>query len=767
MVYEKKKKLVKTDGRPSEHQCPMPGKMTPATVSPSSPPREVICPRKSSMPQSSTDSPYSYPIIEEPITATPPFIPWEQHGRRHDQRLRTIGMLLLSAVTVSVLLVVFTLLLTGPHTARITREPCWTLSCRRYVDLLEASMDTTLDPCQDFHAFVCSRWKPEAGGRTFLEDAMLAVQNVVIERATAAKIPAKDQNRSQKATMLYQSCLAKGVHGTGSFRAFLDIVMGSPWPDINTSTDPLGVLLDLSFQWRCPVFFYAFYAQQASDERELSFLDSSAGLDFPALFTEYRSRGDHDRYICELHAALNKGADQTDGERDSPNRTRWCRALARFQRDALSELEPHSRQSRRTSYTSVYEFAAEATPDVSGDRWMRVVAAHARQGERVMSTTPVEVEKPAYLKALTRIIGEKPREEVLSFIGLTIVQVIGRFASADLAKIIYNAASVAGRKRQRIFCYQLADAAVPAALTNAYLFEKHRVSKARDVAGVVVASSKDRLRSAGWLTARSRVEVTKKIAEAPLVFEGMQREAEAMDEEFPMMSTFFLENSKNLPNDIWVRFRRPHTDELGRTNVGWIGSPWRQVGFQHGPFRLVVPDVYMSERVFPDAAYESINYGTVGSIVARQVASALDLAGRKVDSDMLTRIERSTQERTIECLVGEFERRYNATRLTSEADKSALYVAWASLAPLMDAQLSNIGLPEFSTSLKLYSAQQLLFITLCFIGCSRESDSDVGATGFSAASWCNFPLSLFKPFADSFECPAESPMRSVNSCEEQ
>ncbi|XP_049274185.1 neprilysin-1-like [Rhipicephalus sanguineus] len=699
---------------------------------------------------------------------SPAFVSRERRGLRRRQRHRRIATLLLSAFTVSVLLVMFILLLTRSRVSRSTSEPCRSPSCRRFMDLLEASMDTTLDPCQDFYAYVCSRWKPEAGGRTLLEDAMLEFQNVVMNRAAAVKVPTRNQNRFQKAVMLYQSCLATGDSRTSSFRGFLDVVMGSPWPDVNTSVDPIGILLDLSFQWRCPVLFYAFYTRGASSVGKLVFLDSSAGLDFPALFAEYRSRQDHGRYICALQAELNKGSDEFPGDRDSANHTKWCTDLARFQREVLSELEPHSHESGGTAYASLNQFAAQATPAVSEERWMRVMAAHDRRGENVLSTTPVEVDKPAYLKALTNILEDKPRTEVLIFIGLTIVQVIGRFASADLASLIYNVASSAGRKHQRTFCFQIVDVALPAALGNAYLFEDERVSKVKEVADAVVASTKAKLEGATWLTAQSRDEFIERIGHAALVFEGILREANATSENFSVASTYFLENAKYLPNDVWVRFKQRYGDDVKETSGGWIEPPKLEASTNEKALRLVVPDVYMSKEVFPDAAYESVNYGTVGSLVARQVASALYLIGQTVGGggqrrDRLTD-GRSGQNGTLECLVEEFERRDNLT--LREDDKSALYVTWTSLAPLFDAHQSSPGLNEYSAGYKQYSPVQLLFITLCFIGCAQRTDSDSSATGISAASLCNFPLSLFKPFAENFQCSAESPMHSVHACNE-
>ncbi|XP_075726303.1 membrane metallo-endopeptidase-like 1 [Rhipicephalus microplus] len=641
--------------------------------------------------------------------------------RRRHQRYRRIATLLLSTLAVSILLMVFVFLLTRSRVSQSISEPCRSPSCRRFMDLLEASMDTTRDPCQDFYAFVCSRWKPEAGGRTFLEDAMLALQDEVIERATSAKVPARIQNRFEKAVALYHSCLVVGEMATGSFREFLDSVMGSPWPEVNKRVDPIGILLDLSFQWRCPVLFYIFYAHIPSSTGQLTFLDSSVGLDFTTLFAEYKSRQDHSRYICALHVELNKGSDHTNGDRDSVNHTKWCNDLARFQSEVLTELEPHSHESNETSYANVYQFAAQVTPSISGRHWIRIVASHARQGETILSSTPVKVDKPAYLKTLTKILENKPRKEVLTFIGLTIVQVVGRFASTGLAALIYNAASVVGRKYQRTYCYHLVDVALPAALGNEYLFEDQRIHKVKEVADVVVASSIAGIRDATWFTAQFRDELFEKIGRAPLVFEGILREANATSENFPVESTYFLDNAKNLPNDVWALFKQRYNAEVNQTSVKWTDHPSYKLSIKERPLRLVVPDVYMSKSVFPDDAYESITYGTLGSLIARQVVSAVYFKGQTDDSGAQQRDDltdgRSGNNGTLECLVDEFERRQNVTAATqAENDKFALYEAWASLALVFNAYRSSPGLAKCSAGYKGYSPVQLLFITLCFIG---------------------------------------------------
>ncbi|KAH9366327.1 hypothetical protein HPB48_006221 [Haemaphysalis longicornis] len=231
------------------------------------------------------------------------------------------------------------------------------------------------------------------------------------------------------------------------------------------------------------------------------------------------------------------------------------------------------------------------------------------------------------------------------------------------------------------------------------------------------------------------------------------------------MTGSFLINLAHLPSDYWFRY---HVyEDSAATKTDWTNL-WRQANASYAPHRLFVPSVYMHRRVFPDDAYESINYATIGSLIARQAASAHDLTGRHVDADghrvtWMKDSERAVQDRIIGCVVEAFQNRYNGTPVATSVDRSALYDAWASLSPLLGALHFSPGFTEQSSGFQRYNPQQLFFMSLCFNACGQGED---GVRGFSAAAWCNIPLSLFRPFWDSFQCQEGSRMRSSVTCDE-
>ncbi|XP_072145055.1 endothelin-converting enzyme-like 1 [Dermacentor andersoni] len=253
----------------------------------------------------------------------------------------------------------------------------------------------------------------------------------------------------------------------------------------------------------------------------------------------------------------------------------------------------------------------------------------------------------------------------------------------------------------------------------------------------------------------------RKITNAALLLDDQERDLEATgNDTLEDMTDFLLHNVKRLPNDYWAR-----TYERLKSAAMWT-NPWHQANASYVPHKLVIPDVYMFEGVFPDDAYESVNYASVGSLIARQVSATHDLKGRTIDPEgkerpWLSPEEQFRQDRLIECLVKAFEHHYNGTEVKSEEDKSALYVAWESLSSLLTALQFSPGYPESSAGFQQYTPGQLFFISLCYHMCSQEREN---AVVFNAALWCNFPLRLFKPFAKSFQCPENSAMHSAIEC---
>ncbi|KAK8778015.1 hypothetical protein V5799_020644 [Amblyomma americanum] len=488
------------------------------------------------------------------------------------------------------------------------------------------------------------------------------------------------------------------------------------------------------------------------------------GVDFNAFIDEHRSQQTNTGIVCELYNALRYSALRSAHESKS-NGSISCEKIAEVQSRLLKRLEGNT-DDYSSAYSSVYEFASNATPGISGDRWVDAISKYSSWRTAVHRTTPVDVGNVGYMKALATILADTSKEELLLFIGLTTVQVVGRFINSRVAALVYPGELSAAEKQHAAVCYHMTDVAIPGALSmspSTYLFEGHRVRKVTEVANEVLASSMQRLRRSAWLGKNSKDIISKKVAGARPVFDGLNLEAVVTKTVVPDMSSSFLDNMMNLPSDYWTHFHR-HFKLNGSRSI-W-SNPWLQVSSSKGPLELVIPDVYMLKLLFPDDAYESIYYASVGSLLARQISTAHDLRGRTVDSNgteshWLTPEETAKQDILIECLVQAFEASHNGSEVITAEDKSALYVAWDSLSPLLKALRSSPGFNARNSSSLHYTPLQLFFISLCFTMCAHPGDN---IARFSEASWCNFPLSLSEIFKETFQCLDGSPMHSRVPC---
>ncbi|XP_077484515.1 neprilysin-1-like [Amblyomma americanum] len=694
-------------------------------------------------------------------TATPALGSSSARARARIRRWKLARPLLVAAATIGILLVPLAWLLSPRHYRRSEQAPCWSSSCRSYVQELRAAMDIDVNPCEDFYAFVCSRWTPVAGGRTRLEDAQLLFQQTVIKRAKLVRAPSNNQSAFEKAATFYQSCLANN-DGIDYLRAFLEKVQ-LPWPSVHPDIDPLEVIFDLSFNYQFPLFFFV-YALASESQLRLVFLSSFLGVNIDTLLAEHRSRADNARHICELREALSKGVPRK-GSGHTQNHSAWCSHLAQLQSSIFSHLEKY-RQRNWMSYSSVSELAEAVMPSAHKDRWLRIMAKSSRRNTGIRISTPVDVDNPDYLRAFFAILANTSREQMLLVVGLSLVEAAGRFADAHLATRIYGESTARGR--HAIFCFHLTDAAMPQALSFPHPLNLHtppRLGKVTEVAKVVREAAINHLRRSTWLGPASKKILTTKIANARIVFRGLGRAAANAAAVIPPMTANFFENIELLPRSHWTR--QNHLFAQGVDGDEWTDL-WHQANASYAPHNIIIPDVYLLSNVFPDGAYESISYSSVGSLIARQIAAAYDLKGRTFSGGSspqrwMTAGETARQESTINCLVQAFQTQHNTTNVTLTEDMSALYVTVASLPPLFNALKHSGGYPDWSTGFGRYSAEELFFLSLCYQSCAGFAATE---SVFSAAAWCNFPLSVFKPFADSFHCPEGSAMISLSECGE-
>lgn len=136
---------------------------------------------------------------------------------------------------------------------------CEASECLRHVELLTHGLNRSIDPCQDFQAYVCSTWTPDA---RFPEVSAAALDDLGI--AWLDDLPklleegAKEWPVARKPLAMFQSCASRAnVSSEFKRQEFLEFLRACnlSWPEKPAGGySALNVLFDLAFRWELTVW---------------------------------------------------------------------------------------------------------------------------------------------------------------------------------------------------------------------------------------------------------------------------------------------------------------------------------------------------------------------------------------------------------------------------------------------------------------------------------------------------------------------------------
>ncbi|XP_070377814.1 neprilysin-2-like isoform X2 [Dermacentor albipictus] len=138
---------------------------------------------------------------------------------------------------------------------------CRSDGCARFEGLLRETLNTSVDPCHDFKAYVTSRWLPSASMQLDVHWRYAWNVKYAWMRNMADEIRRRYHETSLGRLIVssFGACANRGQENVDETRRlFMQLLrdLGVPWPDTPPSdVDPFEAQLNLSVRWNIPLWF--------------------------------------------------------------------------------------------------------------------------------------------------------------------------------------------------------------------------------------------------------------------------------------------------------------------------------------------------------------------------------------------------------------------------------------------------------------------------------------------------------------------------------
>ncbi|KAH6942497.1 hypothetical protein HPB50_006852 [Hyalomma asiaticum] len=630
---------------------------------------------------------------------------------------------------------------------------CDTKDCIDYAQNLSRRMNTSADPCHEFHAYVCGHGDADDGSQSRRSIRRTRQQAEEIVRALNqpnymlfSKHPSM---AAYKALSAMDTCMARERdHSPELFASFMKD-RGLPWPEppgkVLNLAGVLDILFDLAVNWRVALWFDVRVSHLGADGALVMTLEEPGPV--PLFRMEQLSDLDELEYGDAVNTVVHF----------------LTESKTTLEKDAIYKLYRDESAIRDVVLSSDEDHDAWVLPNgtdhgfnVSSDEWARLVDKYvAASGFSTPEPVGILAIHKAQFHALARLLSKLPVDSLLAAVGWTVAYSYAWTVNQSLDIFTPDANRAAGPTYE-----------VSVALCFLAVFETHGItmmapmfleefsSVQRSRVTTVLNKTVEALVSAVGISTTIRIE-TKKNASVKIAAHAYRNfwppepflHIEMLDllyEKFPMESGSFFATWMGSRKALRASITNRYYATLMLARYRWRSSRVLYIyalNLMLVGLAAVFPPSYLRE------GSHTMTYAGLGFQFARQLVRTVDHRGRGLDfAGRPSGSSRLNQTRP-KCRLS------TAKTSTERREIGDLFALDISMAAMKQAD-STDSAPLQLKSLEHLSPEQTFYISYCDQFCDKQPQQ-------LAKSMCNLAVNG-SDFANAFGCDAR--IRDTPEC---
>ncbi|XP_064468970.1 neprilysin-1-like [Ornithodoros turicata] len=166
------------------------------------------------------------------------------------KRLMTAGTIVTVMTAIVIIIFIVSKKASPRSSGAVVYKYCSSFECVEYGRLLNASLDVTQDPCNNFYRFVCNGWD-RTHEKSVSHQHHLDHMSAIATKAQYRRVPQTGQSAVQKAAKFYQSCIELAQKNRSELLEFMEMLRNGniTWPSRPRGGDLLRVMSYACVHW--------------------------------------------------------------------------------------------------------------------------------------------------------------------------------------------------------------------------------------------------------------------------------------------------------------------------------------------------------------------------------------------------------------------------------------------------------------------------------------------------------------------------------------